>query len=796
MRYCPRCGMVTASDNCPADGTPTVRRAQAGRRGLQAGDVIGGRYRIVGELGRGGFGVVFGAVHVTTGHSVAVKVLTPAGADDGQELARRFFQEASATSRLSHPNTVRVFDFGQTDAGDLFLAMERLDGETLLGLLTRVQREGGVLSEAQTVEIGGAVLRSLGEAHAHGLVHRDMKPANIFLHQMAGGDSIVKVLDFGIVKQSDTSMTQVGKALGTPTHMSPEQAMGRAVDARTDLYALGVVLYECLTGTLPFDGENPLAVVMQHVTEPVPPIAVRAPGKVRPALAAVVEKALAKRADDRWPNALDMRLALQAAVGLIGETGIYGSPGGPPAIAARTPPPTVADEEPLPTPLSVSAFVVPVQTFSDMPPLPADLDDELPLPGVTPKSAQVLRNNAVMELPPEREPPLSRPGAETRRYPDRLEGNSEPKRGPEPDDEAFLEIGAGATQDDFPISEVVAPLVPASRPPVTGRVAFERTMGANNPLADRMMQTLQEMSRGMPTRPQRAPARPAVSALASENGRHVLIGEQSGAIRLVDLDEVDDTPVQVLDLPDRIEVGSHASMVGAMAQTPDGRWVVSAGIDGVVRLWDPSQGNRLAEVVLPAGVTALAVSTDSKLVIAGGQDGAAYLLDLPDLATRRVLRGHREAITAVAAAGSRRLLVTASEEGSVRTWDPVGGGARLTWRGHEGAVGAVALTPNALTVISGGWDGRLLAWSCRTGESTLELQAHQDVIAGVAIDRSGTMVATASDDRSVRVWRLDGGQLVAERRDFTSGVKLVRFAEDGRSVLVGCWDGTFLRLVL
>lgn len=182
------------------------------------------------------------------------------------------------------------------------------------------------MSEEQVVDTGIAVLRSLGEAHAHGLVHRDMKPANIFLHQMAGGDSIVKVLDFGIVKDTDSGMTQAGQALGTPTHMSPEQAMGKKVDGRADLYALGVVLYECLTGTLPFFGDNPLAIVMQHVTEPVPPIALRAPGLVRPALAAVVERSLAKEPDDRWQNAVDMRLALQQATGVPSESGMFRMP--------------------------------------------------------------------------------------------------------------------------------------------------------------------------------------------------------------------------------------------------------------------------------------------------------------------------------------------------------------------------------------------------------------------------------------------------------------------------------------
>ncbi len=314
MRYCPQCGRPTEQAACPEDGTPTVRRVASVRGDLVGGEVVGGRYRIVRVIGRGGFGTVYEAEHVTTGHPVALKVLVAQPGSEGDELARRFFKEAATTSRLSHPNTVRVFDFGQSERGDLFLAMERLVGETLMDQLSRLHSRGETMAEEDAVEIAIAVLRSLGEAHAHGLVHRDLKPANIFLHQLAGGEAIIKVLDFGIVKDIDAHMTQAGKALGTPTHMSPEQAMGKAVDGRSDLYALGVLLFECISGNLPFQSESPLAIVMMHVIEPVPSLKARAPGKVRPAVAAVAERALSKDPAERFTDANDMRVALQRAL--------------------------------------------------------------------------------------------------------------------------------------------------------------------------------------------------------------------------------------------------------------------------------------------------------------------------------------------------------------------------------------------------------------------------------------------------------------------------------------------------
>jgi serine/threonine protein kinase len=818
MRYCPRCGTTSESATCPTDGTPTVRKVTTERRGLLSGDVLGGRYRILGELGRGGFGIVFDAVHVTTGHPVAVKVLTPTPGEEGQELARRFFQEASATSRLSHPNTVRVFDFGQTDGGDLFLAMERLNGETLQSLLMRNERDGVFLTEAQAVDIGVAVLRSLGEAHAHGLVHRDMKPANIFLHAISGGDSIVKVLDFGIVKDTDSGMTQAGKALGTPTHMSPEQAMGKTVDARADLYALGVVLFECLSNSLPFFGDNPLAIVMKHVTEPVPSLALRAPGRVRPVLAGVIEKSLAKDPGDRWQSALDMRNALQAALGQGLETGMYRMP---PIMPAQTPPPA---EEVQATPVVAPTPVTPVENHGD--------------------TIYITRPSMLVE-PPDLEPwpdesvsVADDPSPDRHQtYDDEEDFGSIVEIGGEDDAEpqvAFRSPQSGAPQprvtlEPAPPLQVragrVAPEPPKTperarvetgwidRPrvpeqPQAGWDAWQSRLGMTgmrgnpafdmlplaghlgDPRADRILQSL--MARGMPDPQPRKSQGTGLSAVAlSEDGRRAVLCGHDGTVRVAMLGTLGDDPVQSADFPGQIEVGEHSSLVVAVVASPDGRLVATGTVDGVVRLWDPSLGQCLGEITLDSGVATLGMATDGKLLVAGCQDGGAHLLEVPDLTLRRTLRGHRDAVTTVAVAGSRRLVVTGGEDGVVRTWDPVGGGARLTWRGHEGAVGAVAVSHNGQAVISGGWDGKLMCWYTRTGELAREIQAHRDVVAGVAVDRGGQVVASASDDRSVRVWRIHTGEMIAERTDFSAGAKCVGFLEDENAVVCCSWDGTF-----
>ncbi len=1084
MRYCPLCGTPSDALHCPADGTPTVRRVSTATGHVLRGEVIGGRYRVSGVIGRGGFGTVYEAKHVTTGHAVAVKLLTQRPGAEGDELARRFFKEASTTSRLSHPNTVRVFDFGQTENGDLFIAMERLVGESLQEVLTRNHQNRAVMPEYDAVEIGVAVLRSLGEAHAHGLVHRDLKPANIFLHQVAGGDSIVKVLDFGIVKDVDTSITQAGKALGTPTHMSPEQAMGKAVDARSDLYALACVLFECLTGGLPYFADNPLAIVMQHVTEPVPRIEDRVPGRVSPAVAHIVERALAKEPRDRWSDAAEMRGELQRALRAPGQASfpLGGRPGagtsggtvpgvavprasdepraaaprgGPsrrepgsvvtaPVSAEAPPPPPVADDAPAPASIRVrlpepsvrrgvpapqvtgdrtvverpampdtgdrtaverpamldtgDRTAVERPAMLDTPPGPSASRAPPPVapeavtpgsvtpgavaPAAPPPAAPQRRMSpfraapppptADAELPPppppapesappspsaeasgadpiapidaaraafaEREtvhldalnddevermrsgPPAAaisspdvpipaalraaaaasretRPSPFPRSAPSPAQGvahegaerpasDAAPPREaaadgapdappaasalapaladpPAPSDaparsddelhdsaivavigetdvvvEHAADVGMVIGVDDVaprPADEGVAsrdtpseralrppPAPPRPRPfpgggdkrPGLGGLGARghRPLGAGGGFRmpgmfggsfdparpqDALSRDLRRMTDRLRKRTQRSVSgeRSTVGAMwFAPDGQTVVYGDRGGRVRMVHMGEIDEQPRAVVDAGETVEIGEHEGMITCLALSPDGRLVVTAGVDGHVRAWAPSGGELVAELDVGANVNALGISVDGKLMLAGCDDGSARIIGLPDLTERRALRGHRDAVTCVAVAGSRRAVVTGGEGGTLRTWDPVGGGARLTSRGHSGAVGAVDLARNGRWVVSGGWDGQVRVWSPRSGDTKHAFDAHSDVVAGVAIDPAGHLFASVGDDKAARIWDMESGDLVAERSDFATGAKFVRFRADGRCIYVGAWDGTVRRL--
>lgn len=278
----------------------------------KAGDVVAGRYRITGVVGRGGFGAVYAAEHTGTQQAVALKMLTTSGADDTEAIAR-FYREARITAGLSSPHTVRVFDVDRAKNGPLFIAMELLKGPTLEQVLKRLEAAQRIMSEQQTLQIAISILSSLAEAHAAGLVHRDLKPANVILSHVPGSDPVVKVLDFGCSRTVDSDLTLEGTVLGTPGYMSPEQCRGEAVDGRSDLYALGVISYRCTTGRLPFESEQPLTLIYKHASEPVPDPRTVSMHEVSETMAALLMRALEKTPDDRFHNARKMRQALRDA---------------------------------------------------------------------------------------------------------------------------------------------------------------------------------------------------------------------------------------------------------------------------------------------------------------------------------------------------------------------------------------------------------------------------------------------------------------------------------------------------
>ncbi|MFH1436086.1 MAG: serine/threonine-protein kinase [Pseudomonadota bacterium] len=238
------------------------------------GQCILGQFWIEDEIGRGGMGSVYKAKQPDMDRMVAVKVLHTRLAAR-QDLVQRFRREARAMSKLTHPNTARVFLFGQLDSGALYIVMEFLDGDNLL----QVEKTDGPFSPARAARVMMQVCGALEEAHKTGIIHRDLKPENIVLTSQGGLEDFPKVLDFGLAKMNDPDpstgsirvLTQQGAIFGTPEFMSPEQAKGDPLDPRSDIYSLGIILYEMLTCKLPFKARNPMDYIAQHIkADPIP----------------------------------------------------------------------------------------------------------------------------------------------------------------------------------------------------------------------------------------------------------------------------------------------------------------------------------------------------------------------------------------------------------------------------------------------------------------------------------------------------------------------------------------------
>jgi serine/threonine protein kinase len=278
------------------------------------GKLVNGRYLVQEVLGQGGMGKVYVAEQIAMKRQVALKVIRVG--ESGEMAAKmavfkRFQQEALASSRLEHHNTVRVFDFGITEDGTLFIAMELLRGTTLSKIMC-----GEPMPSRRAIRIAVQLCRSLAEAHQKGIIHRDLKPDNVMVFDTLDQSDFVKLLDFGIAKitavTGESEITRTGLIMGTPAYMAPEQATAGLIGPGTDLYALGVILYEALTGHPPFTGGTPLAVLMKHVSEEVPPIVVDGfPPDVPQGLIDIVFRLLEKKASNRPASAMDVAHLLE-----------------------------------------------------------------------------------------------------------------------------------------------------------------------------------------------------------------------------------------------------------------------------------------------------------------------------------------------------------------------------------------------------------------------------------------------------------------------------------------------------
>jgi serine/threonine-protein kinase len=325
-RFCPECGAdmqrASALDHAarsegfsktsPSWSSPDADRRLTESNQAWLGKVVDGRYRVIEVVGRGGMGVVYKVEHLRMGKIAAMKVLHRDLAND-PEVVQRFEREATAVSRLNHPNTVQVFDFGAAQ-GALYLIMEFVRGQDLAHIVER----DGPLPFSRAAPILIQVCGALQEAHELGIVHRDLKPDNVLITRTGQGRDFAKVLDFGLAKlqviDAPPDMTDRGRIVGTPYYMSPEQIRGDEIDARSDIYALGAMMFKLLTAEYIYTGKSAVGVLTKHLTADIEAPSQRAPNRgIDPRVDMICTRALAKEADDRWQTVAEMASELEDA---------------------------------------------------------------------------------------------------------------------------------------------------------------------------------------------------------------------------------------------------------------------------------------------------------------------------------------------------------------------------------------------------------------------------------------------------------------------------------------------------
>jgi len=668
-------------------------------------DLVGqyiGRYHILERLGEGGMATVYKAFDTRLEADVAIKVirmdeLPPKVLD---RALKRFAREAKALARLTHPNIVRVIDAGEHE-GAPYLVMPYLPG----GNLKQVLRERGQLPWQEALQLLIPVARALGYAHRQGMIHRDVKPSNILITE----DGELILTDFGIAKilsdEDTVDLTGTRGIVGTPEYMAPEQVTSTAVDARVDIYALGIMLYEMVTGRKPYQADTPMAVMIKHARDPLP-----RPREFVPELPEEVErillKALAKDPDERYQTADELALALQQVLQRSGRRRQTAIPG-----AWR-----------IPFLMTVAILIIggAIATISEhardnsSPQRPASFiatADSTPGVAATPTTA----------LPSSRPVP---PTSSATGTPDLVLTNT-------PDPQATNAAAALANAKRL-----------ARLTHLSGKEVSQVTYSANGALLAmststgillynaRTLQEIRSINTGVL----------ASGVALSPEARFLAAGLEDGTVRVWQVR--DGALLQVLE--------GHTNLVWSVAFSPDGANLASGAWDGVVRLWRLRDGTLLRTFKGHTGpVWSVAFSPAGGILASGSDDGTVRLWRLRDGTLVHVLRHRAGPVRSVAFSPDGRILASGLDNETVQLWDVRSGTPLLTLKGHTGPVWSVAFSPSRRTIASGSEDSTVRLWQLDNGAALHTLEGHIGTVWSIAFSPDGETLTSVSGSEAV-----------------------------------------------
>jgi WD40 repeat protein len=769
-------------------------------------------YEILGELGRGGMGVVYKARHLRLNRLVALKMIL-AGSHAGTQQLQRFRTEAEAVARLQHPNIVQIHEVGEAE-GRPYFSLEFVDGGSLDAKL-----DGTPWQPKDAARLVQTLAGAMDAAHRAGIVHRDLKPANV----LVTADGTPKVADFGLAKKLDAAgQTQPGAVMGTPSYMAPEQAGGKSkeIGPACDTYALGAILYECLTGRPPFKAATPLDTILQVVSdEPVPPTQLQP--RTPKDLETICLRCLQKEPGKRYASAL----ALAEDLGrFLGGEPVLARPVGPWERAlkwARRRPTTAALVAV--TGLAALALVGVVVGFLYNRQLTAaygEVDQSnRQLTAAYEKVDQNLYFHRIVLA--EREwsaNNITRTEQLLDRCPPEL-------RGWEWD--YLKRLCHGAV---FVLRGHKKEILGVAVSPDGQRIAtagFDRRVKIWDATTGELMVTLPDKHTDQ-----------VFSVAFSPDGRR--LASSSGAVP---------NPGEIIiwDLttgkPSRPPIREHTGWVARVAFGPDGSLAASSGdlkIDGketsVIRMWNAKTGKsrvfrgheqglhgvalspdgslvaassgsmdaeahgRPGEVIVwnartrkelwhgtthKDAVTSVAFSPDGKRLASASWDRTVKVWDVASGRELFTLAGHFNEVNSVAFDARDRFIATGSDDQSVMVWDAKTGDHKLTFRGHTGPVQSVAFIPNSERLVSASEDHTAMLWDLGVDQEATTLPAHEDGLTSVAFSRDGQSMASASEDKVVKVWDATTNRLQFTLPDHPAPVWSVAFSPDGKYLAAG-----------
>jgi WD40 repeat protein len=735
----PAAGIREQTTALPAGGHRPANEGQ--RDGLPA--VPG--YEILDEVGRGGMGVVYRARHEGLNRLVALKMIRPGG--DLEERAR-FKLEAEAVARLQHPNIVQIFEVGEAD-GRPYCALEFADGGSLAQKLA-----ARPLPPREAARLVEALAGAMQLAHSRNIVHRDLKPANVLLT----ADGVPKITDFGLARHldSDRGLTQTGAVVGTPSYMAPEQASGRRQDvgSAADVYALGAVLYECLTGRPPFQGATVLETLDQvRHQEPVPPS--RLQPKTPRDLETICLKCLRKQPEQRYASAA--ALAEDLRRWQAGEP-ITARPVGRVERAVKwvRRNPVVAGLLALlllATASGAGGIYLRYQEVQKQ----AEEDRE--------------RAQELQKALGERDTALGNATAEGQAKTEALEN---------------LKQEQIRVQEQLTRAEFVAY---ASRL----REAVDRLERGRVEEARGVLQTCDPKFRGWE---HAYLLRQTRKLLLDYNGHranvHTVAFSPDGR-RIVSAGDVDrEGTVKVWDAWTGKKVLSfqgHANGVNSAGFSPDGKRIVTGGYENAVRVWDAETGKEVLQLKGPAAVVqSVGFSPDGKHIATGSQDRTVRLWDAESGKEVLTLRGHRQPVLGVSFSGDGQRIVSGSKDRTVRVWDAQTGKEVFALDGHRAAVTGVGFRPDGLQIASGSEDGTVRLWNARKGVEIFTLKGHAGPVTGVCFSPDGRRLASCAEVRplgEVKVWEVETGQEVLRLTEHVDDVLCLAWSPDSKWLATG-----------